>query len=233
LADSCAHSVPDIALLTAAKERARERVQADPSAENLGAFDRAAKMLEARLRPAPEPAHANRLEALKTLKRLGYKVGKSKLYADCSAGRLQLQPDGSVLDSELRAYVRRVGLEKPGEAGREADDSGEVDLERRRLEVAKLEEQVAKLKFDREILEGRYVERDQVALEIAARATVLEAMLRNILDSLAVERRLVDPAGGELRQSVVPADELRAEVSDALDRYASANEFHVLFRRDE
>lgn len=221
------HDDPDVILLQAAKERARERVEKDPSDEALAAFERASRMLEARMKPEAEPRYANRIEALKALRRQGYKIGKSKLYADCAAGRLKLDADGAVLERELAAYVRRVGLDRPADDG--GDEIAGLDLERKRLEVQRLEEQVTKFRFEREALEGRHIPRDQVEMEIAGRAAVMESMLNNAIASLGRERRIMEPSGEEVLVAVIEVAELRDEVGAMLDVYATTGEFQVLF----
>ncbi|KKL72204.1 hypothetical protein LCGC14_2087280, partial [marine sediment metagenome] len=73
----------DIEVLIEAKETARARVVGDPNDKNLAAYERALKLVEGRQGNGdPEPAFANRQEALKQLERQGYKIKKSKLYKD-------------------------------------------------------------------------------------------------------------------------------------------------------
>lgn len=54
-----------------------------------------------------EPNLRTRSKALARLQAQGYKVEKSKLYADARLGRLPLQADGSIRTDDLQAYAER------------------------------------------------------------------------------------------------------------------------------
>ena len=113
----------DIQALLTAKENAKRRILDDPTPANVAAFERAKRALEAFTRPeeADERVFRNRIEALQHLQAQGYKIQKTNLYSDAQAGRLRLQPDGSITEKALERYIKRVGLTRPSEI---ADSGG-------------------------------------------------------------------------------------------------------------
>jgi hypothetical protein len=72
-----------------------------------------------------------RAEALRRLQAEGYKIGKSKLYLDCRAGLLRLQPDRSILKSDLDSYCQ--ALKRPDSWGGSADRRAVLYAARRSL----------------------------------------------------------------------------------------------------
>jgi len=55
----------------------------------------------------------NKLEAVEYLQRRGYKVGKSKVYADAKRGMIRMQEDGTILARDIEAYARAANLHRP------------------------------------------------------------------------------------------------------------------------
>ena len=106
---------------------------------------------------------------------------------------------------------------------KDADDMS--DLARQELEerVLKTREQRRSIAFDRAVKEGRYIRRDDVALELAARAMAFSAGIRS---SLAVAAPDLTAAAGGSRDR---ADDLVRELEKHLDE--ALNEFSkpVLF----
>lgn len=47
----------------------------------------------------------NRKSAHQELQHRGYKIGQSKFYLDCQRGLCRIEPDGSILESALDAYI--------------------------------------------------------------------------------------------------------------------------------
>jgi len=175
----------DIQALLTAKENAKRRILDDPTPANVAAFERAKRALEAFTRPeeADERVFRNRIEALQHLQAQGYKIQKTNLYSDAQAGRLRLQPDGSITEKALERYIKRVGLTRPSEIA----DSGGLQAKKLALEISKLEEEYQERRFKNDIQEGKYLPRDQVYMELAGRAAVFEAGLKQALATRAAD----------------------------------------------
>ncbi len=55
------------------------------------------------------PSFKSLHQVLQHLKDAGYKIGKSKLYEDAKKGAIRINPDSSVLETEVRAYAGTLG----------------------------------------------------------------------------------------------------------------------------
>lgn len=211
--------------LETAKAMAMERMMADPSPSNVASFEAARAALEKLAAPAGEAApvvYGSRIEALRRLQADGYKIKKSKFYADCKVGLCRLEADGSVVDGELSRYVRRVGLQKLAE--KSSDPASEMLARKNEKEVERLEEQISKLRREREIIEGRFLPRDLVEMELAGKCAVLEAGLRHLFHTRLVD--WIEIAG----QQGLPAamDAAQQDMNAQFNEFASLDGFEVL-----
>ena len=177
----------DLTALLTAKENAKRNMLDDPSQNNVAAFERAKKALESFTRPEQpdERIFRNRIEALGCLQAQGYKIKKSKLYDDAKAGFLRMQADGSVSEADLARYIKRVGLEKPAEFSEAA--AGDMLAKKLSLEISKLEEEYREKRRKNDIMDGKFMPREKVYMEIAGRAVVFEAGLKHALDTRAAD----------------------------------------------
>lgn len=210
--------------LEAAKETAQVKMIASPSPRNVAAFEAAREALEKMNATGEEKVvvYGSRIEALRQLQVDGYKIKKSKFYADCKVGLCRLGGDGSVEDNELNRYVRRVGLQKLAE--NTGDPAMEILSRKNEKEVERLEEQIAKLRREREIIEGRYLERDVVEMELAGKCAVLEAGLRHLFHV-----RLVDWIETAAAHGFPAAlDAAQQDLNARFNEFASLDDFEVL-----
>ena len=217
----------DIDILIKAKDEARAKVEKDPTAENLSALEKASKMLAELQEPEPEMSVKNRLEAMKRLRREGFKIGKTKLYKDSSDGLLRIQPDGSVLEKDIDRYVRISGLKKPAEI---SDAELQVlQKKKNEMEVKKLEAQVSDLTFRQAVAQGKFIPRAEFEMEMAVRAGALDAGLRHRFMSEC--RDLVDAVGGDVSLVPILQEMLGKMLDEALNEYASLDNFQVIIER--
>lgn len=166
----------------------------------------------------------NRLEVLKHLKQRGFKIGKTKLYEDAQAGRLRVQSDGSVKLSDVELYEKAYLSEKK---------SGAEDCLARRkmeLEVQRLENQVREQDLDYQKSIGKLIEKDDVEMELASRAAVLEAGLKNMIYVNASD--WVHLVGGRPEKVLELAERMVEIVDGLLNEYAQVKTFQVLFDVD-
>ena len=211
--------------------------QSDPTAQRKRDWDAARQGYEERVSELwqrymqAEEYLKNRLEAVKWLQQQGYKVGKSKLYQDVSAGRLRVCNDGSIRVSDLQEYIRVQGLEPLREATEPDEDAEDLQREKVKEELRKLRLQNERQEFERQRQEGQYIPRQDLELELASRAGVLDTGLRSDIKTHA--RDWVHLVGG--RADLVP--DLIEAMLDVLDRrlneYARMDKFEVIFSEGE
>jgi hypothetical protein len=214
----------DLKLLETAKQKARENLEKEPSKANLEAFNTASKMLAEYMAGSKEPAFDNRVAAHKYLKRLGYKIGKSKFYQDCKNGLCRVQSDGSVLESDIKAYISKAGLVKPNQAAYEIESS-ELTRKRQKREVEKLTAQVEKLDFENKILRKEYMRRDQVETEQAIKAGALMAGLTHTYRIFA--RDAIQMVEGNLKHTQALVNFWTAKAEDLFNEFARMEEIQV------
>jgi len=217
----------DLQAILSAKESAKKSVLDDPSAANLAALDKANKMLQDMMAPEAEPSFENRKEVLKHLKILGYKVSKSKLYNDADPKKgppkLRMESNGSVLESSVKAYIKRAGLQLPGS---DHDQGSDLSVARQERELEKLEEQIAKLRFEREALEGKHMPITDFEMEVAARTVVFESGLRYDYQTNVNEWVMIEDPN-------VLLEVLNSSLNEKLNEFASMKTFQVIFLERE
>jgi hypothetical protein len=212
----------ELEILTATKEKARQRMEEDPSAANIEAYSKASKLLTDYLTGGKEPAVENRLEAVGWLKSKGYKIGKSKLYQDVKSGKLPMAADGSILESDLKRYAKK--LPQPDMMAADAATS-ELLRKNKEIENEKLREQVRQLKYKNEILEGTYIERARVETEQAIKAAALRAGLKQLYE--AHFRECVELVRGELSLTRQAINFWAEKTDELLDAFARMDEIEV------
>ena len=178
---------------------------------------------------AEKPSFKNKLAVARYIKSQGIKIGQRKLYKDAESGKLRVQPDGSVLLSDVDLYIRAYGTPRQKAAG--SADIEQLQKEKLELESKKLKEQIAKLEWDREKEAGKYLLRSDFEMELAARAAVLEISLRQMASAKAYEWIAV--SHGDYAKTGDLAAMVTAEIRNALNDYAATDRFQVIFVEKE
>ncbi len=202
LARAGASAAEDLEFLVEAKERARGRVKADPSTDNLAAFGKAKAALDAELARLDTAKAGGSTEAFPNLKAVenylvaaGWKIGKSKLYKDKDKKLLKRQPDGSVLKTDADAYAALYLA--AADAAPEADTDGMLKLKR---ELQEEELLLARQKRERQTLRlekerGELIPREEVDMVLVAAVSTYRAGLKQWIYSRLPE--LVDLVRGD------------------------------------
>ncbi len=213
----------DIKVLLTAKENAKRAVLEDRSPANLAAFERASKLLESAMQ-----ANTNLKDyraVLAHAEECGRKVKKSKLFNDINAGRLKKQADGTFRLRDVERYFATLPM-----AGT-PDVVAEKAADRRRR---KEEEEIRKLKagadrdeFALAVQKGRYIARERVHLELAARAVALAADIKTSFEARSLE--IIEAVDGNPKKSASLVELLEQIFDEALNGYSREMEFEVEF----
>ena len=94
-----------------------------------------------------------------------------------------------------------------------------------------VEEETARIRFKGEVERGRYIPREDVELELAGRAVVLESGIRQAVEMNVLD--LVHLVGGDPRKSQEFLERFEAMLDAALNEYAGTAEFEVTFNDAE
>lgn len=171
----------------------------------------------------------NPLEVLDYLQAEGWKIAKSTIYNHVNEGKLR--PDAGkkfTLNRVLKYAKTHLETEKTRQKKKiEEKQNKKIDLE-----TEKLEEEIKEKKFKREIAEGKYILKENVYLELASRAAVLERGFKGMIQARAGE--FVDLIDGDETKTGELVREMILEVDRTLNEFASIKEFQVMFEfKDE
>ena len=167
----------------------------------------------------------NALEVAEYLKASGWKVSKSSVYGHVKQGKLR--PDPKTGTFEVKNVDRYAASYLVREAVREKDKAEDLQQKKLKWEIARLEEQTRREQLKRMTEEGKLIPRDQVELELAARAAILDTMRRNSIISRASERvALVGGDPGKIQDLIQYEMDIHAE---EMTQFASTKEYQVLF----
>ncbi len=172
------------------------------------------------------PSFKSLHQVLKHLKDSGFKIGKTKLYEDAGKGAIRINPDGSVLETEVRAYAGTL----PRQDGNIQDLN---DVHNRKaakdVELADIKIRRAQFELDREL--GRYIPRKELEQELAARALIFENGFRYLFTVKAEE--WIALVGGKREKLPDFMRALNQALDAQLSSYATTRTFQVLILDEE
>lgn len=169
---------------------------------------------------------ATQQEVLAYLKAGGYKIGKSALSLHVRARKL-IQKQGVFRRQDVDKYALHLQSAATGQA---AADKKTTELNERKLlaDVGLTEEKEKKARIEREALEGKYILRADLDLELASRAVVFDAALRTMIQGHAPG--WIELVGGD--QGKIPdlIEMMLIATGDLLSDYATTARFQVVFK---
>jgi len=165
----------------------------------------------------PLPSFKSRRAVLLHLNQSGYKVSRGKLYGDFKKKLIRMESDGTVLEIEVRNYA----------VNHLTDNSNDMQALKNEKEVEKLDEQIAKLRFEREKEEGKYILKKEFEAELAARAAVFDSGFRHLFNVRA--REWITLLSGNPEKAPDFIQELNQALDDQLTTYASTRVYQVMF----
>jgi hypothetical protein len=161
------------------------------------------------------------------LQAAGYKISIAKIYRDFKKGLIHKEIDGTVLETEARAYIVAANLTR---ISGNIEDLSDLHSQKNRKEIEKLDEQVAKLRFEREKEQGKYILKNDFATELAARAAVFDSGFRHLFNVKV--REWIALVGGKSEKAADFLQELNQALDEQLTTYASTKTYQVLFIDD-
>lgn len=217
----------DIKVLLTAKENAKRAVLDDPSPANLAALERASKLVESAMQ-----ANANFKDykaVLAHAEECGRKVKKTKLFYDINAGRLKKQPDGSFKLRDVERYF--ASLPMAGTSDVVAEKAAERRRRKEEADIRKSEASAKREEFDLAVKMGKFVPKEQVHLELAARAVALSAGIKTAFEARSLE--IIEAMEGNPKKSSALVDKLEAILDEAFNDYSREMELTVEFEESD
>ena len=166
----------------------------------------------------------NRLAVTKWLQDNGWKVSKSTVYNRIGKAKLLSREDGLFYLKDVKKYAS-VFLKRKDTGKRLQGEQDDLQRRKTGLEVEKLEVEIARAKHKQKVEEGLYIPRDQFEIELASRATVLDAGIAHFFQSDAAT--WINLVGGDQRKLPELISVLIAAKDEFLNQYARAREFVI------
>lgn len=218
-------------VLTELEKDTLARMQKEPSKANIDAWSDASKKLAELLEGDKEPSFANRKEALEWLQRQGYKVKKSKFYADCKKGLLKLQDDGSVFESDLKKYIRKASLNRLSDTPE--PDQGDLQTKKIQAELEKTRAQVKILEHELAQKRGETYSRLEFDLNFAGRVAILKSGIEHMIYSYSFEWSELILNGDKTSAAQRLIDGMKKVVKKQFNDFANLKNFEVVFAKED
>jgi len=195
--------------------------KADDSKKNLEEWQAAEKALKAKAEElsakyAPGQSGvplADRLDAVRFLQTLGYKIAKSKLYADQKAGLIKVNADGTVSEAEARAYAERY-LKKVKSSPGEDPAIDAMHKEIKTAELGKMRAQEEKIRWELDREQGKYLLRDVVLVQFCVKWAAIDGAVRHLVQSRSGD--WIFAVGGDIKKKDMLVEMIFAEL-DAVE----------------
>ncbi len=174
------------------------------------------------------PPFKKKIDVLAYLVSEGWQISKTALYDACTDGFLRPDKRSGLYE---KAAIDRYAKKKlrRQETGQKLDEEREERSKRREeAEVRKVEAQAAKAEHELAALEGKFIPRADLDLELASRAVVFDAGLRSMIQAQAPA--LIELVGGD--QAKIPdlIEAMGAATAALLSDYATTARFQVVFK---
>ena len=217
----------DVQVLLTAKENAKRAALDDPSQANLAALDRASRMLESAMQATPNLTVYRAI--LTYTEENGRKLKKTKLFDDIRKGRLKKQPDGTFKQRDVDRYM--ASLPMAGTPDIVAEKAADRQRRKEEADIRKAEAAAEREEFDLAVKKGKFVPREQVHLELAARAVTLASGLKTTFEAQHLD--LVALVDGNPKKGAALMERLEAMLDEALNEYSREMEFEVTFEAEQ
>jgi hypothetical protein len=167
---------------------------------------------------------ADRLAAVRFLQTLGYKLQKSKFYADQKSGLVKVNTDGTVSEAEARAYAERY-LKKVKDAPGEDPAIGAMQKELKAAELGKTKAQEEKIRFELDRDMGKYLLRDEVLTQFCIKWAAFDGAVRHLVQSRAGD--WIFATGGDVKKKDMLVELIFAELDSVENELANLEDLAI------
>jgi len=159
----------------------------------------------------------------------GWKVTKTSLYRHQSLGKILPAADGAYRQKDVDKYARTFLKQKS--TGKKISDRTD-ELQRRKLEQElanlELEHKRRQLAYDKE--QEKYIPREQMEIELAGRAGILDAGLKHWVQSRAAE--WIRTVAGDMKKVGDLINLMNHDLDEHINSYASQGEYQVVIEAE-
>ncbi len=160
----------------------------------------------------------------------GWRVTKPSLYRHQKQGKIQPQPDGTYSQNDIDRYARTWLKQKS--TGKKVSQRMD-ELQRKKLEQ---ELQILTLDYERKKFQNEkdtknFIPREQMDIELAARAGILDEGLKHWVQSRAAD--WIRTADGDTKKVGGLINLMNRDLDEHINSYASTREYQVVFESNE
>lgn len=169
---------------------------------------------------------ADRKAAWQFLKDEGYKVSSQTVYNAANKGKLIVQADGTVTESDALAYAAKNLKKISGKKGK--PDKVADGLANENLSLMQVRRK--KLQFEYEKERGRYISKSDVRAEIAIKIAFLDAGIRHFFRTFLSD--WVHRVGGNPRKTDMLLELINTELDRLFNEIGRFNDIDVIIVKD-
>lgn len=221
----------DLSVLLAAKEKLKRLVLDEPLPANLAALERVSKLVENAMQ-----ADVNNETGIKDYRSMlayaeeqGRKVKKTKLFQDIKKGLLKKQPDGSFRKKDADRYLASLPMAGTGDLV--AEKASDRQRRKEEQEIRRITNAANREEFDLEVKKGKFIPREQVHLELAARAVTLATGLKTAFEAHGLD--IIALVDGNPKKAAALIEFLEKLLEESFNEYSRPMEFEIEFIEED
>lgn len=182
------------------------------------------------LRPEDNDRFDNLADALAYLKDEGWRAAQTSIYRHQKEGKVRPRPDGSYWKSDIDKYART--FLRQAATGQRVSERIE-DLQRKKLEkeLQNLKIEIERKQFALGRDQGKYIPKDQMDIELAGRAGILEAGLKHWIQSHAAD--WIRLTGGDTKKVGELIHSMIYGLDEHLNEFAGVREYRIVIEAEE
>lgn len=171
----------------------------------------------------------NTADVLKYIEEQNRKVKKTKLYEDINKGLLKKQADGTFKLRDVDRYL--VSLPVLGTTDSVAEKASERQRRKEEQEIRRITAIANKEEFDLAVKQGKFIAKEKVYQELAARAVTLGIQIKTAFEVSAVE--LVELVEGNPKKTNSLKQKMTEIFENALSEYAKEMYIEIVIENEE
>lgn len=221
----------DLSVLLADKEKLKRLVLDEPLPANLAALERVSKLVENAMQ-----ADVNNETGIKDYRSMlayaeeqGRKVKKTKLFQDIKKGLLKKQPDGSFRKKDADRYLASLPMAGTGDLV--AERASDRQRRKEEQEIRRITNAANREEFDLEVKKGKFIPREQVHLELAARAVTLATGLKTAFEAHGLD--IIALVDGNPKKAAALIEFLEKLLEESFNEYSRPMEFEIEFIEED
>jgi hypothetical protein len=226
----------NLIILLRSYQQTRQAYTKEATADRLRNWEKAGAALEKLLGQYEDPQDeddislGNIANVLLYLKAEGWKATKTSLYRHQSEGKFLPQDDGRYLQKDIDKYAKSW-LKEQATGKRVNKKKDDVWTQNKELENRKLLADTIRAEFALAKEQGKYIPKEQMEIELAGRAGILDAGLKHMIQSRAAD--WIRAVSGDMKKIGELINMMNADWDEHLNSYASVREYEIIIDAEE